>query len=102
MAIERMKGTRCIMGSRSARWLTKVVREKLGIGRSREPGSRPRSALCRWVRPLFVEELEPRLAPTAKIIYTAPPGGSDLTLRVAQVSGVANLQLFDNTKVKVI
>jgi hypothetical protein len=90
------------MTSRSAWWFLKALKAKKRAGGSREGGLKAGSALRRWVRPLFVEELEPRLAPTAKILYTAPATGSDLTLRVAQLGGVANLQLYDNAQKAVL
>ena len=50
-------------------------------------------------RSLYLEELELRLAPTANIIYN-PVGGSNLTLRVVQLGGVANLELVDDNAAK--
>ena len=85
------------MASPKAWWL-KAAKGLHGRGRQREAPS----ARSRQVRLRLIEELEPRVVLTGFINYTAPPVGSDLTLRVANVGGAADLQLFDNASSSVI
>jgi hypothetical protein len=73
-------------------------------GRGRTPGrGREAGSARRWqLRRPLIEELEPRLVLTGFLTYTAPATGSNLTLRVANVGGASDLQLFNNVSSSVI
>src|SRR5262249_34864436 len=93
---------RCNMATPKAWWWVGAAKAMPGRGRSR--GLRPQAGLAgrRRGRLLHLEELEPRLVLNGSITYKAPPTGSNLTLRVAKVSGMTDLQLFDNAQKQVI
>ena len=90
------------MASPKAWWMLKGVTGNHGRGRSRGPSSQAGTSSRRREHRLFLEELESRVVLTAFITYTAPSTGSNLTLRVAEVAGVADLQLYDNTHATLI
>ncbi len=90
------------MASPKAWWMLKGVTANHGRGRSRGPSSKAGTSSRRREHRLFLEELESRVVLTALITYTAPSTGSNLTLRVAEVAGAADLQLYDNTHATLI
>ena len=83
-----------MMPWRVAWWLNRA-----GRGRKR-PLRKLRARLARWFRPLRLEELESRLAPTADLVYNwtsdhSPFSGANVSLRVADHDGSTWLQIVD-------
>ena len=90
------------MASQKVWWSAKAGKPENHRGRLRRHGLKSGSSPRARRRFPHLEALESRLVLSALITYNAPSTGSNLTLRVAEVGGAADLQLFDDLNMDVV